>query len=46
MEALHFHICDRDLEDELIQALGDDAVLTIIDAEGDRAAFDRLAAAP
>lgn len=46
MEALHFYVCDRDLEAELMQALGDDAVLAIIDAEGDRASFERFAASP
>ncbi len=30
-----FHICDRDLEDELIRALGVDAAVAVIDEQGD-----------
>ncbi len=32
---LDFHICDRDLEDELIRALGVDAAVAVIDEQGD-----------
>ena len=39
MEALGFFVSDRDLEDELIRAVGIGAVLNIIKAEGDAAAF-------
>jgi hypothetical protein len=36
MAELGFHVCDRDLEDELIRALGTDEVERLIEAEGDR----------
>ncbi|TCK22731.1 ATP-dependent endonuclease [Pseudonocardia endophytica] len=35
-------VCDEDLEDELIRALGTDAVLAIVDAEGERDSLRRL----
>ena len=37
LAALGFHSCDRDLEDELIRALGVDAVLAVVEAHGDLA---------
>jgi hypothetical protein len=37
LAALGFHSCDRDLEDELIRALGVAAVLAVIEAQGDLA---------
>jgi hypothetical protein len=37
-----FFACDRDLEDELIRALGTDRVTEIIDAAGDAAAWRTL----
>jgi hypothetical protein len=39
MEALGFHVCDADLEDELIRALGAARVEAVIDSEGDLGAF-------
>ncbi|WCN83082.1 TOPRIM nucleotidyl transferase/hydrolase domain-containing protein [Micromonospora sp. LH3U1] len=39
MEALGFHVCVTDLEDELIRALGSDGVEQVIDAERDLARF-------
>ena len=35
METLGFFVCVTDLEDELIRALGPDAVITIIEAQGE-----------
>ena len=35
LAALGFHCCDRDLEDELIRALGVAAVLAVVEAQGD-----------
>jgi hypothetical protein len=35
MEALGFFVCNRDLEDELIKAVGTDAVVRIIAAQGE-----------
>jgi hypothetical protein len=35
MEALGFHVCDADLEDELIRALGPAAVEQVVEAEGE-----------
>ena len=37
LSALGFHCCDRDLEDELIRALGVAAVLAVVEAQGDLA---------
>lgn len=34
-----FHVCDRDLEDELIRSLGPDLVLAVLDDLGDLARF-------
>lgn len=39
MEALGFYVCEADLEDELIRALGAATVERIIEAEGDLAPF-------
>jgi hypothetical protein len=39
MEALGFHVCDADLEDELIRALGAARVEAVIGSEGDLGAF-------
>ena len=39
MEALGFFVCDRDLEDELIRALGVDAVVRAIEGEGELASL-------
>ena len=42
MERLGFFVCIVDLEDELIRALGVDAVEEIIDAQGELGAFRTL----
>src|SRR6266849_1821660 len=42
MEALGFYVCDADLEDELIRALGADAVLDVVEAHGDLGSFRTL----
>ncbi|MET3807861.1 hypothetical protein ABIB25_004888 [Nakamurella sp. UYEF19] len=42
LAALGFHRCDRDLEDELIRALGVDRVLTVLEAERDLGSFRTL----
>jgi hypothetical protein len=42
MEALGFYVCDADLEDELIRALGSDAVLAVIKTHGDLRSFRTL----
>jgi hypothetical protein len=39
MEGLGFFVCDRDLEDELIRALGVEGVERVIAAEGEIASF-------
>jgi hypothetical protein len=46
MEALGFYVCERDLEDELIRALGPERVLDVADAEGDLTAFRTLQRQP
>ena len=46
MEALGFFVCDMDLEDELIRALGADGVERVIAAEGDLASFRTLQKQP
>ena len=46
MEALGFYVCDVDLEDELIRALGAEAVEQIADAQGDLGAFRTLQKQP
>jgi hypothetical protein len=42
MEALGFFVCVADLEDELIRALGVDAVEAVIEAQGEMGAFRTL----
>jgi hypothetical protein len=39
LERLGFHVCVRDLEDELIRALGTASVESVLEAEGDLGAF-------
>ena len=39
MESLGFYVCDRDLEDELVRALGIAAVEEILDAQGELSSF-------
>jgi hypothetical protein len=46
MEALGFFVCDRDLEDELIKALGVEAVERVIAEQGDLRAFETLLKQP
>lgn len=41
-EALGFFVCEADLEDELIRALGPAAVEAVIEAEGELASFRRF----
>ncbi|RDV08065.1 ATP-dependent endonuclease [Arthrobacter sp. RT-1] len=43
---LGFHVCDADLEDELIRCLGTDAVLNVIEAQGELASFRVLQRQP
>jgi hypothetical protein len=42
MERLGFYVCDADLEDELIRALGAAAVEQVVEAEGDLGPFGTL----
>jgi hypothetical protein len=46
MERLGFFVCVRDLEDELIRALGADSVEAVVDAHGDLAPFRTLQKQP
>jgi hypothetical protein len=46
MERLGFFVCERDLEDELIRALGAAAVEQIVEAQGDLRAFRTLQKQP
>jgi ribosomal protein S18 acetylase RimI-like enzyme len=46
MEALGFYACDRDLEDELIRALGPDAVQAVIAGEGEIDSFRAMQKQP
>ncbi|MDO9455747.1 hypothetical protein [Nocardioides sp.] len=39
-------VCDADLEDELIRAVGVEGMLAVIDAQGERAAYERMAQQP
>ena len=41
-----FYVCRRDLEDELIRAVGPDSVVTVIRDEGDWPSLDRLRRQP
>lgn len=42
LETAGFFVCDRDLEDELIRAVGPDAIEAILAEEGDIASFRTL----
>jgi hypothetical protein len=46
MERLGFYVCEEDLEDELIRALGSDAVERVAEAEGDLGSFRTLQKQP
>jgi hypothetical protein len=46
MERLGFFVCEQDLEDELIRALGADTVERIVEAQGDLRAFRTLQKQP
>jgi hypothetical protein len=46
MEELGFYTCDRDLEDELIRALGSDTVEEIIDARAERVPWETFCKQP
>lgn len=46
MEALGFFVCQADLEDELIRALGTDAAERVIEAEGELGSFRKFQAQP
>ncbi len=46
MERLGFYVCDADLEDELIRALGAAAVERVIDAQGELESFRSLQRQP
>jgi hypothetical protein len=46
MEALGFYVCVADLEDELIRALGADAVERVVDGQGDLGSFRTLQKQP
>ena len=46
MERLGFYVCEADLEDELIRALGPDAVEHVVETRGDIAPFRTLQKQP
>ena len=46
MQRLGFFVCDVDLEDELIRALGAESVLEIVAAQGDLRSFRTLQKQP
>jgi len=46
METLGFYVCEADLEDELIRALGVDTVERVVEANGDLRAFRTLQKQP
>ncbi len=46
MESLGFYVCDADLEDELIRALGADTVEQVVEARGDLGPFRTLQKQP
>jgi hypothetical protein len=46
MERLGFHVCDADLEEELIRALGATAVVEVVEAHGDLGPFRTLQKQP
>lgn len=39
MAALGFHVCNRDLEDELIRAVGPETVVAVVESQGDLGSF-------
>jgi hypothetical protein len=46
MEELGFYVCEADLEDELIRALGADAVLRVVGEQGDLSRFRTMQKQP
>jgi OLD-like protein len=46
MERLGFYVCEADLEDELIRALGPDAVERVVETQGDTGPFRTLQKQP
>lgn len=46
LEDLGFHVCDADLEDELIRCLGIDTVLSVIEDQGELGSFELLQRQP
>ena len=46
LEAIGFFVCDADLEDELIRALGTTAVQAVLDAQGELNSFRRFQEQP
>jgi hypothetical protein len=46
MEALGFYVCEADLEDELVRALGADTVEKVIEAEGEWGPFQTFRKQP
>jgi hypothetical protein len=46
MERLGFFACDKDLEDELIRAIGADRIAALIDSQGDLGSFRSLQRQP
>ena len=46
MERLGFYVCEADLEDELIRALGPDAVERVVETQGDIGPFRTLQKQP
>jgi hypothetical protein len=46
LERLGFYVCDADLEDELIRALGAASVQQVVDAQGDLGSFRTLQKQP
>ena len=46
MESLGFFVCDEDLEDELIRAVGRPAIETLLDSQGDLGSFRTLQRQP
>lgn len=46
LEAAGFFVCDEDLEDELIRAVGEKTILDVLDAGGDIGSFRRMQRQP
>lgn len=46
LAALGFFVCEADLEDELIRALGVEAVLAVVAAQGELRSYERFARQP